>query len=137
MKCDLCLAAVTEDKEDALQCEGTCQLWFHRYCVGVCLRVSLGPWPAITNLLSVFTAPVSELWAEVADLRAEVAELRTALDAICSSSDNCNAIASLIEEDQQLKAQPPRKKEADIAQPWSQVVRKGKGKGDGREREVY
>jgi len=28
-----------------------------------------------------------------------------------------------------LKAQPPRKKEADTAQPWSQVVRKGKGEG--------
>ena len=31
------LAAATvivEDKEDALQCEGTCQLWFHRYCAG-------------------------------------------------------------------------------------------------------
>ena len=35
MKCDLCLAAIAEDKEDALQCEGTCQLWFHRYCAGV------------------------------------------------------------------------------------------------------
>jgi len=65
----------------------------------------------------------------VAALRAEVAELRAALDAIHSSSDNSNAIASLMEEVQQLKAQPPREKEADIAQPWSQVVSKGKGKG--------
>jgi len=31
-------------------------------------------------------------------------------------------------EDQQLKAQPPLEKEADTAQPWSQVVRKGRGR---------
>ena len=67
----------------------------------------------------------------MAALRAEIAELRTALDAFRSSSDNSNAIASLVEEVQQLKAQPPYEKEADTAQPWSQVVRKGKGKGMG------
>ena len=64
--------------------------------------------------------------------RAEIAELRSALDAIRISSDNSNASASLMEEIQQLKAQPPLEKEADTARPWSQVVRNGKGKGHGR-----
>ena len=68
----------------------------------------------------------------MAALRAEIAELRTALDAFRSSSNNSNAIASLMEEVQQLKAQPPHEKEADTARPWSQVVRNGKGKGHGR-----
>ena len=32
-KCDLCLANIVKD--EALQCEGACQRWFHRYCAGV------------------------------------------------------------------------------------------------------
>ena len=115
MKCDLCLAAITEDKEDALQCEGTCQLWFHRYCVGVSQSLfrTLAstddkPYVCLNCSHEHHQATVNELWSEVAALRAEIAELRTALDAFRSSSDNSNAIASLMEEVQQLKAQPPR-----------------------------
>ena len=73
----------------------------------------------------------------MATLRAEVAELWAVLDAIRSSSNNNNAIASLMEEVQQLKAQPSHEKEADIAQPWSQVVSKWQGKGKGKGRGVY
>ena len=81
-------------------------------------------------------ATVNELQSKVAALRAEVAELRAALDAIHSSSDNSNAIASLMEEVQQLKAQPPREKEADTAWPWSQVVRR-KGERAWEKGQVY
>ena len=35
--CDLCRAAVVDGKEDALQCEGSCGSWYHRYCAGVSL----------------------------------------------------------------------------------------------------
>ena len=50
-KCDLCLAAIVDDNEDALECEGTCQLWFHRYCAGVS-RASLRAWPVMMISLS-------------------------------------------------------------------------------------
>ena len=37
-KCDVCDAAIVEGKEDVLQCEGACQMWFHHYCAGVSLN---------------------------------------------------------------------------------------------------
>ena len=135
VKCDLCLAAIVEDKEDALQCEGTCQLWFHRYCAGVSqsLFKSLAgddkPFICLHCSQESHHATVNELQSEVAALRAEVVELRAALEAIRSNADNSNAIASLMEEVEQLKAQPSRGKQAGTAQLWSHVVRKGKGKG--------
>ena len=73
----------------------------------------------------------------MAALRAEVAELRGALDTVHSSCDNSNTIASLEEEVQQFKAQPPCEREANVAQPWRQVVRKGKGKCKGKGKGVY
>jgi len=134
MKCDLCLATITEDKEDALHCEGTCQLWFHCYRTGVSQSLfrTLAsaddkPYVCLHCSHEHHQATLNELWSEVAALRAEIAELRTALDAFRSSSDNSNAIASLIEEVQQLKVQPPREKEADTARPWSQVAEERKG----------
>ena len=59
MKCDLRLAAITEDKEDALQCEGTCQLWFHRYCMGVSQSLFRTLASTDDNRTSVLTARTS------------------------------------------------------------------------------
>ena len=58
MKCDLCLAAITEDK-DALQCEGTCQSWFHRYCTGVSQSLFRTLASTDDNRTSVLTARTS------------------------------------------------------------------------------
>ena len=98
-KCDLCLAVIVEDKEDALQCEGTCQLWFHRYCAGVsqCHFKSLvsddSHYMCLHCSQKCHHATVSELQSEVAALRTEVAVLRAALEAVRavdnSSSINC------------------------------------------------
>ena len=33
--CDLCCANICENEEDAVQCEGACGMWYHRYCIGV------------------------------------------------------------------------------------------------------
>ena len=64
-------------------------------------------------------ATVNEFQSKVAALRAEAAKLQAALDAICSTSDNSNTIASLMEEVQKLKVQPSREKQAYTAQPLS------------------
>ncbi len=136
-KCDLCLAVIAEDKEDALQCEGTCQLWFHRYCAGVsqCHFKSLvsddSHYMCLHCSQNCHHDTVSELQSEVAALRTEVAELRAALEAV-RAVDNSSSIASLREEIEQwkLKAQPPC--DNGPAELWSQVVRKGRGKGPGK-----
>ena len=132
VKCDLCLAAIIDNKEDALQCEGVCQQWFHRCCAGVSQTVfkslagSEKPFFCLSCSQERHQTTLSELQSEVVTLREQVAELRAALDAV-RDSDNSGAIVSLMEEVQQL-----RDKETKNAEPWSKVVRKGKGKGKGK-----
>ena len=83
----------------ALQCEGTCQHWFHCYCAGVSqsLFKSLAgddkPFICLHCSQESYHATVNELQSEVAALRAEVTELRATLEAIRSNADNTNAIA--------------------------------------------
>ena len=122
-KCDLCLATIVDDKEDALQCEGTCQLWFHRYCAGVSqsLFKSLAnddkPFVCLHCSQERHHVTVNELQSEVVALRAEVAELRAVLEAFRSNGENINAIALLRKEVEQLKMQPSCDREAEPAQP--------------------
>ena len=84
--CDLCCAAVVEGKEEALQCEGECQLWFHRYCAGVSssyfkeLSSSSKPFVCLSCAHKTQQAVVSTLQSELAALRVEMDELRAALD---------------------------------------------------------
>ena len=33
--CDLCCKKILDGKEEAVQCEGVCSFWFHRYCAGI------------------------------------------------------------------------------------------------------
>ena len=33
--CDVCCRKILDGKEEAVQCEGVCSLWFHRYCAGI------------------------------------------------------------------------------------------------------
>ena len=130
-KCDLCLAAIVDGAEDALQCEGTCQLWFHRYCAGVSqttfksLASSEKPFSCLPCSQERHQTTVNKLQSEVVALREQVAELRAALDSV-RDPGNSSAIASLMEEVQLL-----RDKETKNAETWSKVVRKGKGKGKG------
>ena len=80
--CDLCRAAVVDGKEDALQCEGSCGSWYHRYCAGVSLtsfrELSNSSTPFVCSQKAHETTVV-QLQSEVDLLRAEVAELRAAL----------------------------------------------------------
>lgn len=98
----------------------TCQLWFHRYCAGVSqspfrtLASDDKPYICLHCSYEHHPATVNELRSKVVALSAEVGKLQTALDTIRSSSDNSNAIASLMEV-QLLKVQLPREKEADTA----------------------
>ena len=60
--------------------------------------------------------------------RAEITKLLAALEAVCSNDKNINSTALLRKEVEQLKMQPSCDREAETAQLWSQMVRKGKGR---------
>ena len=95
-KCDLCLAAIMEGNEDALQCEGTCCtcMWFHRYCVGVLLshfRVlsnSDKPFVCLSCSQNVHKVTVCQLQSELAALKAQVLELQATLTEARSNANN-------------------------------------------------
>ena len=91
--CDLCLKRIIEGKEEALQCEGNCGLWFHRYCAGVSVshfkKLSNSPEPFIIcyachqQLQLVVT---KQLQDEVAQLKGEVLKLYEQLALLATTS---------------------------------------------------
>ena len=86
-QCDLCCEPIVDGKEDALQCERSCQLWMHRYCAGVTqsqvLASGSNPFVCLHCLQETHSAVVVQLQDEIAALKAEVTELRA------NSIENC------------------------------------------------
>ena len=143
VKCDLCLAVIVDNKEDALQCEGSCQLWFHRYCAGVSLShfksLASSDKPFVCLLCSQerHQVAVNELKSEVAALRTEVAELRE------GKAENAQALVTeimqlktILANLQKTSKQGPSNKSnsqaMDSKLAWNGVVsgkKGGKGKG--------
>ena len=84
--CDLCCKHIVEGREEALQCEGDCGLWFHRYCAGVStsyfqeLANSPDPFVCFSCYQRLQKAITSQLQDEVALLKAEIGSLRDKLN---------------------------------------------------------
>ena len=82
-KCNLCLANIVEGKDEALQCEGACQQWCHRYCAGVSqshfktLTTSDSPFVCLYCSRDLHQAALNQLQDEVRALKTEVGELYT------------------------------------------------------------
>ncbi len=148
-KCDLCAAAIVDGKEDALQCEGTCRQWYHRYCAGVStthfkqLAHSATPFVCFACSQAVQQATVGQLHAELTALKTEVCELRTALadaeKAKTTETSLRDEVAALKVEVNDLRSAVHTNSEsASDAQSWSDVVRRrnqkdrGKAKGSGK-----
>ena len=84
--CDLCCKHIVEGREEALQCEGGCGLWFHCYCAGVLTFY----FQELVNIPTPFIyfscyqrlqkAITSQLQDEVAHLKAEIGSLRDKLN---------------------------------------------------------
>ena len=97
--CDLCTKLIAEDKEQAIQCEGTCQQWYHRYCAGVSTKLfkhlssNDSPFICMSCRQQFQDAQVSQLQSEVANLRSELLELRKLVHSIT----NLPAIATLLQ----------------------------------------
>ena len=139
--CDLCCSPIVEGKEDAVQCEGSCQAWLHRRCAGVpCsyfkrdLINSSTPFVCAHCSRKTHQTAVGQLQNEVEALRAGVAELRAALEAARSGNASSNAtIVALASEVQQIKVAmsdaPSTLTQAGNTGSqvsWSKVVRRGK-----------
>ena len=73
--CDGCCSAIVDDEQDAIQCEGCCQKWYHRLCAGVSKfhydMLADSPDPFICWLCadSLRKAVIRELQQELAKLK--------------------------------------------------------------------
>ena len=109
----MCLANIVEGKDEALQCEGACQQWFHRYCAGVSqshfktLTTSDSPFVCLYCSRDLRQAALNQLQDEVRALKTEVGELLAAcdLEVVRGIASKRDLLTALIEEVQQLKVQ--------------------------------
>ena len=89
-QCDVCCSSIVDGADDALQCEGAYQKWFHRYCAGVpkyhhtILSNSSTPflcWVCSQRLhhavVSQLQAKISALEETLTTINSEVTELRS------------------------------------------------------------
>ena len=91
LDCDLCCKHIVEGREEAIQCEGACGLWFHRYCAGV----SVPHFKELTNSSEPFVCYVcyqrsqlivtNQLRSEVAHLKDEISKLAGQLAQLSSA----------------------------------------------------
>ena len=90
--CDLCCKHIVEGKEEALQCEGGCNLWFHRYCAGVSAsyfaELSNSPEPFVCYACYQRSqlAATKQLQSEVAHLKGEITKLSEQLATLTTAS---------------------------------------------------
>ena len=98
--CDGCCTSIEENEHEAIQCEGSCQKWYHRLCAGVSKyhydKLADSPSPFVCWLCSdsLQKAVIRELQQELVSLKHE---FMAKLDA------NHSAIAALKEENAALK----------------------------------
>ena len=74
--CDLCCTNIRENEEDAVQREGACGMWYHRYCIGVSrsqfqkLAVSDTPFVCQYCSMALQAARITQLESLVSSLMA-------------------------------------------------------------------
>ena len=77
--CDGCCSTIVDDEHEAIQCEGSCQKWYHRLCAGVSKYhydvLADSPNPFICWLCSdsLPRAVIQELQQELAALKRDFA----------------------------------------------------------------
>ena len=84
--CDLCCKPIIEGKDEALECEGECGKWYHRYCAGISmthfkrLSTTTSPFVCFPCNQLVQEAKVSQLLSEVESLKSQVLKLEEELE---------------------------------------------------------
>lgn len=132
--CDLCCSPVGEG-EDALRCEGSCNMWLHRYCGGVSASHFKDLAGSSTSFVCLYCSQkaqqdtISKLQSEVAALKVEVVQLRAALGEVRGGT-----VDALVGDIQQLKSTmndvvlKGDRADDGSAVPWSEVVRRERQK---------
>ena len=98
--CDLCYKRIVEGKEKALNCEGGCGLWFHRYCVGVSVshfkELSSSPDQFVCYICYQRSQLVltKQLQSEVAHLKGEINKLSEQITKLSTASSERPTAAS-------------------------------------------
>ena len=98
--CDGCCTLIEDNEHDAIQCEGSCQKWYHRLCAGVSKfhydKLADSPSPFVCWLCSdsLQKAVIHELQQELAALKREF---------MAKLDENHSAIATLKEDNAALK----------------------------------
>ena len=97
--CDLCCKNILDGKEEAVQCEGVCGFWFHRYCGGISvtyfqrLSTTNAPFVCFTCYQHDQHVLTAQLKCEVVSLKAEIIKLNELISSVpvlnvCVSTDN-------------------------------------------------
>jgi len=132
-KCDVCAAAIMEGKEDALQCDGACQMRFHCYCVGMSqsqlkhLASTSKPFMCPFCSHDVHQAVVCELQSEITALKNKVKALSEAKQALCNEVRLLTATVAML--DTHSEPEEARTASTGAAKPthtWATVVKSGR-----------
>ena len=97
--CDLCCTKISDGKEEAVQCEGVCGLWFHRYCAGISathfqtLSTTNAPFVCSTCYQHDQHVLTAQLQSEVVTIKAEIIKYNELISSVpvsnvCVSTDN-------------------------------------------------
>ena len=97
--CDLCCKKILDGKEETVQCEGVCGLWFHRYCAGISathfqrLSTTNAPFVCFTCYQHDQHVLTAQLQSEVVSLKAEIIKFNELICSVpvsnvCVSTDN-------------------------------------------------
>ena len=116
--CGVCLQKIIDGKEEAIFCEGKCQLRYHRGCASV-PRELFATLTSSNVSFHCLTCSNSSLQQEVAELTMEIRRMQEALSVIPKLRDENAAlsrqIAELRENQNSLKqARPTATKESDV-----------------------
>ena len=115
--CPMCSEVIVEASEeaeghDAIFCEGaSCQVWYHRWCAGVT--------KSRHELLAASDVPFFCPTCVVSHQSCEIASLRDAVNALMARLNG-------------LRLRRTDEWPSAMQQPWSEVVRNGKGTGKGK-----
>ena len=90
----VCRKRIAESKEDVLQCEGGCDLWFHRYCAGI----SVYHIEELSNSSEPFACYQRSQLAVRKQLRSEVAHLKVEISKLSEQLAKLSSTASLRDE---------------------------------------
>ena len=110
--CGVCCKHILEGREEALQCEGGCGLWFHRYCAGVPkahfdeLSNSPAPFICLICYQRFQKVVTNQLQNEIASLKAEIDNLHNKISTEQKAEKKVPTWSSVVKKKRPRKDRP-------------------------------